>query len=103
MEENQGEQDVWGDWEMWQEGVAVERTRPGIGTAWLCIPAERLHSSVTRQVTPLCLSCLVCKMQMQNYLIRSIQKLNNAVHDRCLEQWLAHCRVSVSVNSFIIV
>lgn len=67
-----------------------------------CIPAERLHSCVIRQVTPLCLSCLVCKMGMQNYLIRSIQKPNNAIHDRCLEQWLAHCQVSVRVNSFIV-
>lgn len=69
----------------------------------VCIPVERLHSSVIRQVTPLCLRCLVYKMGMQNYLIRSIQKLNNDIHDRCLEQWLAHCRISVGINSFIIV
>lgn len=59
-------------------------------------PAERLHSCVTRQVTPLCLSCRVCKKGMQNYLIRLIQKLNNAIHDECLEQWLAHGWVSLS-------
>lgn len=73
----------------------MARTRRGPGANSLCVPVERLPSCITRQVTPLCLSCLVCKKGMQNYLIRSIQKLNNAIHDECLEQGLAHCWVSL--------